>query len=450
MRVELIDVVANHQFALIKRSGQWKTIESTQHKKIEQALRESEERYSTTLASIGDAVIATDIEGKITFMNGVAEKLTGWKLDDASMLHIKTVFNIINEHTLREVDDPVTKVLENGAIIGLANHTILIRRDGTEIPIDDSGAPIKDRDGNITGVVLVFRDITEHRRVEDELANLASFPKLNPNPVVEVDKDCRVYFLNPAAKRLFPDLQESGGNHPWLANWETAAQNLSENETGMYTRDISVGERWYNQAMYYVPGTQHIRTYGLDITDRKRIEDSLRESEERFRLLVNGVKNYAIFMLDPEGRVITWNEGAERLKGYKTEEIIGQDFSIFYTQEDIAQNKPHKRLDAACSEERVEEEGWRVRKKGSRFWASVVITALRDEHGNMRGFAKVTRDITERKQLERMLIQERDKAKQLLDIAGVIILALDKEEVVTFINEKGSEILACRKRRNCR
>jgi PAS domain-containing protein len=124
--VEILDVVANHQFALIKRSGQWETIETTQHKKIGQALREIEERYSTTLASIGDAVIATDIAGDITFMNKVAEELTGWSLHDALQKPAKEVFNIINEHTHQKVDDPVTKVLDKGAVVGLANHTLLV------------------------------------------------------------------------------------------------------------------------------------------------------------------------------------------------------------------------------------------------------------------------------------------------------------------------------------
>jgi PAS domain S-box-containing protein len=140
-----------------------------------------------------------------------------------------------------------------------------------------------------------------------------------------------------------------------------------------------------------------------EIEERNQIEMVLRESEERLRLVAEGVKDYAIFMLDTGGYVVSWNAGAEHIKGHKSEEIIGKHFSIFYPQEDIEYGKPQHNLDMAMRDGHYEDEGWRVRKDGSRFWANVVITALRDEYGNLRGFSKVTRDITERKQMEEAL-----------------------------------------------
>ena len=137
---------------------------------------------------------------------------------------------------------------------------------------------------------------------------------------------------------------------------------------------------------------------------------ALNASEQRFRLLVEAVQDYAIFMLDHEGRVITWNLGAERLKGYKAAEIMGQHFSRFYPEEDIRGAKPQRELEIANSEGRVEDEGWRVRKDGSKFWANVVITALKDVDGRIIGYAKVTRDFTERVQAEMSL---RESQRQL-------------------------------------
>jgi PAS domain S-box-containing protein len=142
-----------------------------------------------------------------------------------------------------------------------------------------------------------------------------------------------------------------------------------------------------------------------DVTERKGAEQALRQNEERLRLLVKNVKDYAIFMLDPEGRVASWNEGAHRIKGYRQQEILGRPFSVFYTEEDIKRGHPEEELRIATSEGTYEEEGIRVRKDGSRFWASVLITALWDEAGGLRGFAKVTRDITERKRAEEAIRQ---------------------------------------------
>ena len=125
----------------------------------QKALRESERRWVTTLSSIGDAVIATDTAGLVTFMNPVAQELTGWTLAEAAGRPVREVFRIVNEYTRVEVENPVSRVLESGLIVGLANHTLLVRKDGAEVPIDDSGAPIQTEDGTLLGVVLVFRDI---------------------------------------------------------------------------------------------------------------------------------------------------------------------------------------------------------------------------------------------------------------------------------------------------
>src|ERR1051326_6430062 len=264
-----------------------------------EALHQQQEWLRVTLSSIGDALITTDTAGKITFLNPVAKTLTGWTLEESSGVPLDKIFRIVNEETRHTVESPATRALREGVVVGLANHTLLIAKDGSERPIDDSAAPIRNAKGEIAGVVLVFRDVTERRRAEKEL----------------------------------------------------------------------------------------------------------RESEERFRLLVEGTHDYAIFMLDPHGNVATWNAGAERIKGYQAHDIVGKHFSCFYPDEIIAKAWPQQELKLAESQGRFEDEGWRVRKDGARFWANVIITPLRDETGKLRGFSKITRDLTERRQLERTKLE---------------------------------------------
>ena len=279
------------------------------------------ELFRTTLASIGDAVITTDVDGNVTFLNAVAQVLTGWRLDEAAGRSLASVFRIVNEQTRQPAEDPASRSLREGTIVGLANHTVLIARDGNERPIDDSAAPIRNETGAVAGVVLVFRDVAERRRVE----------------------------------RLREDIQKE--------------------------LERQVQER----------------------------TAALRASEERFRLLVEGTRDYAIYMLDPIGRIISWNPGAERIKGYRADEILGQHFSRFYPAEEALGGKPDAALKTAAAEGRYEAEGWRLRKDGSRFWASAIMTALYDEAGGLRGFSKITRDLTVKKQAEenaRRLLQE--------------------------------------------
>jgi len=154
-----------------------------------------------------------------------------------------------------------------------------------------------------------------------------------------------------------------------------------------------------------------------DLTARRETEDRLRQSEEKFRLLLEGVEDYAIFMLDAEGRVTSWNAGAERILGYRDAEIVGHSFERFFAPADVAAGRPAEELRSAMLHRRSEDRGWRLRKDGSRFWAEVVVTALRDSEGRMRGFAKVVRDLSERKRMESLEEQGRNLTEFLAMLA---------------------------------
>ena len=229
----------------------------------------------------------------------------------------------------------------------------------------------------------------------------------------------------------FPKLAEKPLPNQWLARLRSGElQNLGE---------ISYGDELIKKAVYSVRlfplSGKFLGVAFEDVTDRRLGERILRENEERLRLLVQGVQKYAIFQLDPTGHVVSWNSGAERLKGYSSEEIIGKHFSLFYPQEDVMNEKPQNILATAARDGQSEDEGWRVRKDGSRFWANEVITALRDSNGNLLGFAKLTRDMSERREKEEALT----RAKELLELRieqRAAVLTRVNDELRTEIAER--------------
>jgi len=175
----------------------------------------------------------------------------------------------------------------------------------------------------------------------------------------------------------------------------------------------------------------------VEVAQRKQTEEELRRTEERFRLLIESVQDYAIFMLSPAGIVTSWNVGAQRMKGYEAEEIIGQHFSRFYLAEDLERGKPKMELDVAAAEGRFVDEAWRGRRDGSRFWASIVITALRDPHGKLIGFSKITRDLSERRLAE----EEQRKLASLVENSSDFIGLATLEGQVLFVNPAGQALV---------
>ncbi len=262
-----------------------------------------------------------------------------------------------------------------------------------------------------TGGHKSLTEVTEARRFElliDAVTDYAIF-MLDPNGVIvnwntgaERMKGYRAAEIIGQHFSQFYSKEERMSGLP-VRVLETAARvGRYEAEGWRYRKD---GSRFWASAVLDAIKDDQGRLIGFakitrDITERKAAQDILRESERQFRLLVDGMTDYALFMLDPNGIVTSWNQGAQRIKGYSADEIIGHHFSRFYAEQDRSAGIPARALTTAGQDGRFEAEGWRIRKDGSRFWANVVIDAIRDESGTLVGFAKLTRDITERRENE--------------------------------------------------
>ena len=268
----------------------------------------SQRMQATTLESIGDAVIATDSQGLVTFFNAEAARLTGWQPADALGKALDRVFPLVAETNREPAPHQPGRLRPSHDGGHPGPPLLLLNHQGGETPIEETVAPICLPGGAPLGAVVIARDVTEQRHAAH----------------------------------------------------------------------------------------------------------ALQESEERFRMLVEGAKDYALFMLSPEGRVASWNSGAQHLKGYTAEQIVGQSFEHFYCAADIAQGVPARLLATARAHGAAENEGWRVRSDGTEFWANVLITALYGPDGKLRGFSKLTRDVSERRASQLALRESEERLSRLL------------------------------------
>jgi PAS domain S-box-containing protein len=254
-----------------------------QRRMAEERTHEQRERLHVTLASIGDAVLTTDTEGRVTFLNTVAESLTGWTLNEAAGQAVEVVFEIISEETRAPLDSPISRVLRDGRVAGLANHTLLVARDRTERPIDDSAAPICGKDGEIVGAVLVFRDISEKRRAEREVRKAGEQARTILESISDafyaLDQQWRFTYVNPQAEKVL-DRTESEllGNviwdqYPGLAGSEfeqVFRRTAHDRVAGAVTSYYPDHARWYEMRTY--PAPNGVAVYFRDVTEQKRAE----------------------------------------------------------------------------------------------------------------------------------------------------------------------------------
>lgn len=409
------------------------TIETVWFKyQMEQKLREQEEWFYTTLKSIGDAVITTDNVGRITFMNPVAEELTGWTLKEALYRPLHDIFRIENEFTGKPVTNPVQKVLETGRVVGLANHTILVSRDGRRIPLDDSGSPIRNEKGEITGVVLVFKDITERKKAEKEIHDLARFPEEDPNPVLRVRQDGVWLYENEASQRL---LKENGSIHGVLS--ETAASAFRQGEIKKIS--LPVKEKIFAFTLVPIVEDGYVNIYGQDITELIRTQESLRETEQKFRdLFENAPIGY--HSLDENGVIVEINSTELEWLGYPRDEVIGKK-TIFELEASESVEKGKALFEELRKKGHVRHVELEMRRKdGTTFPVLINASAVYDEHGRFRYTRSTVLDISFQKQAERILKESEIRYRTLVENIGEGIAIVDPQERMIFANPEAEKL----------
>ena len=326
--------------------------------KAAEILREVNENLDTTLKSIGDAVIATDVAGQITRMNPVAETLTGWTLAEAAGRPLPEVFRIINAQTRQPLVDPVAEVLTTGYIVGLANHTVLIARDGSECPIADSASRIRNAAGKTMGVVLIFRDVTheyaaaERLRLLDRTINAAgegiciTGPNEAGNPLIYVNRGFEELTGYPATEVLGQNmrfLQGADTDRAAVDRMRVAVESEQEFTTELlnYRKD---GSPFWNQISITpvknaTGKVSHLVAILHDLTDRKRAEEALRDSEVQFRRLFEAAKD-GILILDAEtGMILDVNPFLVEMLGYSHNQFLGKNIWELGFFKDVVANK---------------------------------------------------------------------------------------------------------------
>jgi PAS domain S-box-containing protein len=395
-------------------------------------LQQQREWFEVTLASIGDGVITTDVNANVTYLNPIAESMTGWSSAQAKGQPLEQIFRMVNEYTRQPVDNPIGKVLQTGMTVGLANHTALIDKNGSLIPIEDSAAPIRDAQGRIVGAVMVFHDVSDRRRAEDilrasQMRLRATFDQAAVGIVVADlngqfqetnQRFCEILGYSPDELHRMTFTQVT---HPDDA---PAMQALTQELLAGHAAHAAFEKRYIRKdgstmwgrttlSLLSDKSAEAARFIGIieDIADRKRTEQALIDARTQAHRIQSNLaaivesSDDAIVSKTLEGVISTWNRAAERIFGYAAQEVIGKPITILIPPAQIDEEPTI--LERIRRGERIDHyETVRVRKDGAILNVSLTVSPIKDENGVIIGASKIARDITQRKLTEGTLRQE--------------------------------------------
>ena len=395
-----------------------------------------DEPFRRLVESVTDyAIFLLDPDGHVVSWNRGAQRIKGYAGDEIIGKH----FSVFYPRNAADKRWPEHE-LETAKRLGrFEDEGWRLRKDGSIFWANVVITPIRDDEGRLLGFSKITQDLTERRQNEERLRQSEERFRL----IVEGVQDYAIFMLDPmghvaswnaGAQRIKGySAADIVGKHfsifypeeaiarDWPAQELREAVRLGRFEDEGWRLRKDGSRFWANvviTALYDAQGNHRgFSKITRDLTERRAGEERLRISEERFRILLEGIEDYAIFMLDPEGRVTSWNTGAQRINGYRPEEIIGESFERFFTPEDLEAGRPKAELESARLNRRFQDQAWRVRKDGTRYWSEVLLTALHDATGTLVGFAKVTRDLSERKRMESLEQQGRHLTEFLAMLA---------------------------------
>jgi PAS domain S-box-containing protein len=422
------------------------------------------QRYRTLVDTLNDGIYQLDADGTFVAVNDEFVEMTGYTRDELLGEHASIV---VHDRDVPPIEREIATEIETGDGID-PFHLVLRVADSDRIPCELRINTLVE-EGEFQGTVGVVRDLSERtsqlRTLESAEASFESITDVLDAANIGVfvlDDELRIQWIDETIEEYF-DLDRAsviGRDKREVLEQdirETVADAESFSEAVLSTYDDSShgerfecrvltaeddrDDRWLEHYSKPIESGEYaggrVEFYS-DITDRKRSEGVLRERTEAFHSLVDAVEEYAIFRLDSDGHVVSWNEGAKQIKGYDREEILGEHFSRFYTADDRSAGVPERNLETALENGSVEDEGWRRRKDGTQFWANVTITPIRDDDGTHRGFLKVTRDMTDRWERRRELESE---LQRILGRISDAFYAVDDEFRFTHVNERAEELL---------